>query len=65
MKKGLIIEQYPNLIYDVELETGDVIKAYVSGRMKFNKIKLCIGDSVEVLIDTYGKTHKIVTRLKK
>lgn len=36
--------------------------AYLGGRMKFNRIKVLVGDSVQVLLDPYGGKGRIVKR---
>ncbi len=39
------------------------ILAYLSGKMRMHRIKVLIGDSVEVLLDSYGGKGRIVKRL--
>ncbi|MBP7846101.1 MAG: translation initiation factor IF-1, partial [Candidatus Pacebacteria bacterium] len=36
--------------------------AYLGGKMKFNRIRVLVGDKVEVLIDPYGGKGRIVKR---
>lgn len=62
--KGKVIETYPDLKYLVKLEDGSEIKCYVAGRMKINKIKVLIGDVVDVVLDPYGgaATNRIIHR---
>lgn len=36
--------------------------AYLSGRMKFNRIKVLVGDNVQVLLDPYGGKGRIIKR---
>lgn len=43
-----IIEALPNVQFLVELENGKQIRAYLSGRMNINRIKVLIGDTVIV-----------------
>lgn len=62
---GQVIEALPNLTYKVALQNSDKeVICYCSGKMKLNKIKILIGDKVEVVVDKYGgnATNRIVRR---
>jgi len=62
--KGKVIEALPELTFKVELENGQVILAYLSGRMRMNLIKVIPGDEVIVELSPYDKTKgRIVKRL--
>jgi len=39
------------------------ILAYLSGKMRMHRIKVLIGDSVEIVLDPYGGKGRIVKRL--
>jgi len=39
------------------------ILAYLGGKMRMHRIKVLIGDSVEVVLDSYGGKGRIVKRL--
>lgn len=39
------------------------ILAYLSGKMRMHRIKVLIGDAVEVVLDSYGGKGRIVKRL--
>ena len=45
---GKILELLPNASFRVELNNGHVIIAYTSGKMRKNRIKVLVGDYVEV-----------------
>lgn len=62
--RGVIFESLPNQLYRVKLESEKEVLCYVSGRMVKNKIRLLIGDKVEVVVDPYGgkNTNRIVRR---
>lgn len=60
---GMIVEAMPNLLYKVELEDGTIVKAYTSGKMKHNKIRMLVGDKVEFVIDKLGNNNRIIKRL--
>lgn len=61
--KGTIQEALPNTMFRVELEDGKLIIAYLAGKMRLHRIKVLIGDTVEVLIDPYGGKGRIVRRI--
>jgi translation initiation factor IF-1 len=42
-------------------ENSEMI-AYLGGRMKFNRIKVLVGDRVDVLLDPYGGKGRIIKR---
>lgn len=44
------------------VELPDEFIAYLSGRMKLHRIKVLVGDTVSVLIDSYGGKGRIVKR---
>lgn len=65
-KVGLITESLPNTEFRVDVGAEgepNVIIAYVSGKMRLHRIKVLIGDRVEVLIDKYGGKGRITKRL--
>ncbi|MEM0476388.1 MAG: translation initiation factor IF-1 [Candidatus Aenigmatarchaeota archaeon] len=62
--KGTIIESLPDATFKIELENGEIVLAYVSGKMKLNKIKVIVGDKVLVELSPYDKTRgRIIKRL--
>lgn len=61
-KKGIVTDSLPNTMFKIQFEDGTEQIAYLSGRMKLHRIKVLIGDSVEVLIDPYGGKGRIVKR---
>ena len=62
--QGTVIEALPNTQFKIHLEESDqTIRAYMSGRMKQNRIKVFVGDKVLVLLDEYGNTHRIERRM--
>ncbi len=46
-----------------EEEESKEILAYLSGKMRMHRIKVLIGDSVEVVLDSYGGKGRIIKRL--
>lgn len=61
--KGTVAEALPNTMFRVELENGELMLAYLAGKMRLHRIKVLVGDTVEVLPDPYGGKGRIVRRL--
>ncbi|MCS7200905.1 MAG: translation initiation factor IF-1 [Patescibacteria group bacterium] len=62
--KGTVIEALPDANFRVELENGETILAYLSGKMKVNFIKVIVGDEVIVELSPYDRTKgRIIRRL--
>lgn len=61
--RGVITEALPSTLFRVEMEDGKEILAYLSGKMRMHRIKVLIGDSVEVILDPYGGKGRISKRL--
>jgi len=59
---GVITEALPNAFFRVKLKDTEVL-AYLSGKMRIHRIKVMVGDSVEVVIDPYGGKGRIIRRL--
>ena len=63
--EGIVIECLPNNLYKTELTDGKTVICYMAGRMRINKIRILLGDKVEIILDPYkGKTtNRIIKRL--
>ncbi len=61
---GTVTEALPNTMFRVRLDDGTELIAYLSGKMRLHRIKVLIGDRVEVLKDPYGGKGRVVKRLK-
>ena len=59
--EGKIIETLPNAMFKVELEKGQVVLAYVSGKMRMHFIKILPGDRVTVELSPYDLTKGRIT----
>ena len=57
-------QDVPSRYIDGVKKRGDLVVAYMAGKLKKNKINIIIGDRVEVVMDPYGRTHRITWRLK-
>jgi len=63
---GTIVDTMPNLLFRVKLHKDDrEVVCHLNGKMKMNKVKCLIGDTVEVVLDPYKghATNRIVFRL--
>ena len=61
---GMIIEALPNALFRVKLEKEEKeMLAYLSGKMRLNRIKVIVGDLVEIVLDPYGGKGRIVRRI--
>lgn len=61
--KGTVLEMHPNMLFRVKLEGGEEILAYLSGKMRLHRIRVLVGDTVELLPDPYGGKARILKRL--
>ena len=61
--EGTVVEPLPNAMFRAELPNGEIQLAYLAGRMRFNRIRVLVGDKVEILLDRYGGKGRIVKRL--
>jgi translation initiation factor IF-1 len=59
---GVVTEALPNTMFRVQTSTGILI-AYLAGKMRMNRIKVLIGDKVELVLDEYGGKARVVKRL--
>ena len=54
--EGKVIEVLPNTMFKVELESGHIILAHTSGRMRKNRIRVLLHDEVTVEMTPYDLT---------
>lgn len=59
--EGVVVELLPATTFKVKLDNGKEILAYLSGRMRMNKIRLLPGDKVKVEVSPYDLTKGRVT----
>ncbi len=59
--QGTIDETLPNAMFRVELENGQIILAYVSGKMRMHFIKILPGDKVTVELSPYDLSRGRIT----
>jgi translation initiation factor IF-1 len=65
--RGTVQEALPNTMFRVELlsgkNSGEMLVCYLAGKMRLHRIKVLVGDTVEVLLDPYGGKGRIVRRV--
>jgi len=59
--EGVIIETLPNAMFRVELESGHVVLAHVSGKMRMNFIRILPGDKVKLQLSPYDLSRGRIT----
>ena len=66
---GAVEEVLPNSLFrvrlpgDVEGTEGELVLAYLAGKMRLHRIRVLMGDQVEMVLDPYGGRARIVRRL--
>ena len=61
---GVVTEALPNTLFRVKLDVGEeVILAYLAGKMRMNRIRVLVGDKVDMELDPYGGRARITRRL--
>ena len=60
---GTVTEALPNTLFRVDIGNDQIIIAYLSGKMRMHRIKVLVGDRVEVLLDSYGGKGRILKRI--
>lgn len=59
---GTVDEALPNTLFRVSLDDGNKVLAYLSGKMRIHRIKVLVGDRVQVAVDPYGGKGRITKR---
>lgn len=63
--EGKVIEVLKGGDYLVELQNGFTVKAYVSGKMRVNMIRILPGDTVTIELSPYDLTRGRITWNKR
>lgn len=61
--EGVVEEALPNTLFRVKLETGELQLAYLAGKMRLHRIKVLVGDKVQVQLEPYGGRARITRRI--
>ena len=63
--EGTVKELLPNTMFKVEIQTGHMVTAHISGKMRMNFIRILPGDSVTLEMSPYDLTKgRLVFRKK-
>lgn len=66
---GTVEEVLPNSLFRVRLAQteeggeGNLVLAYLAGKMRLHRIRVLMGDQVDMVLDPYGGRARIVRRL--
>ncbi len=62
--KGEVLENLPNMLFRVRLDSGQEIMGHLSGKMRIHRIRILPGDKVKVALSPYDLTKgRIVFRI--
>jgi translation initiation factor IF-1 len=59
---GVVTDVLPNAMFRVDLETGQNVIGYISGKMRQHDIKILLGDTVEIVFSLYDMSRGRITR---
>jgi translation initiation factor IF-1 len=63
--EGEIVEALPNALFRVKVETGQMVLAHVSGKIRKHFIRILAGDKVKLELSPYDLTRgRITFRMK-
>ena len=66
---GTVEEVLPNSLFRVRIPAaeegadGSLVLAYLAGKMRLHRIRVLVGDQVDMVLDPYGGRARIVRRL--
>jgi len=64
---GTVVEALPDTLFRVSTKGTDgaetIVLAYLAGKMRMNRIRVLVGDRVELVQDPYGGRARIIKRL--
>jgi translation initiation factor IF-1 len=62
--EGMVVDSLPNAMFKIEIQSGQQILGYISGKMRQHEIRILDGDRVELELSPYDLTRgRIVRRL--
>ena len=63
--EGKVIENLPNAIFRVQLDSGQVVLGHLAGKMRVNMIRVLPGDRVIIEMTPYDLTKgRIIRRMR-
>ena len=60
--EGKVVENLPNAIFRVQLDSGQIVTGHLAGKMRVNMIKVMPGDRVVIEMTPYDLTKGRITR---
>jgi len=60
--EGIVVDVLPNATFRVEINSGQKILGYISGKMRKHEIRILDGDRVEIELSPYDLTKGRITR---
>jgi len=60
---GTVEEVLPNSLFRVRMPSGELLLTYLAGKMRLHRIRVLVGDRVELVLEPYGGKARIVRRL--
>ena len=63
--EGIIKEALPNAMFQVELESGHIVLAYISGKIRKHFIRILPGDAVKLELSPYDLARGRITYRNK
>jgi translation initiation factor IF-1 len=62
--QGEVVDVLPNATFKVQLQTGQTVLGYISGKMRQNEIRILDGDLVEIEMSPYDLSKgRIIKRM--
>jgi translation initiation factor IF-1 len=59
--EGSVTELLPNAMFRVQLDNGHIVLAHTSGKMRKNRIRVLVGDKVNVEMTPYDLSKGRIT----
>ena len=59
--EGKVIESLPNGMFRVELESGNIVLGYLSGKIRKFRIRVLLGDRVQLELSPYDLNKGRIT----
>ena len=59
--EGTVVEAMPNAMFKVEIQSGHIILAHISGKLRMNFIRILPGDKVTVEMSPYDLSKGRIT----
>jgi len=59
--EGTVVEPLPNAMFRVELTSGDIVLAHISGKMRMDFVRILPGDRVKIEMAPYDLSRGRIT----